>query len=144
NRGPNEEHGGIFVKIAHRGGTLYTWYFHLAAVPRWIRPGVTVAAGQVIGLLGDTGGFHSAPHLHFAMSVKPPNSNYERYLDPEPLIAIWPLWIPKDASNGRLSTSAPGLPVRAPEHKRARKKKVPETTPATAPESPAASEETPN
>jgi murein DD-endopeptidase MepM/ murein hydrolase activator NlpD len=120
NRGPNDEHGGIYVKIAHRGGTLYSWYFHLAAVPRWVKPGTKVTAGQVIGLLGDTGVLHSAPHLHFAMSVKPTNSTFERYLDPEPLIAIWPLWIPKDANTGTLSTDEPGLPVRG-ERKRAKK-----------------------
>src|SRR5262249_27059298 len=70
NRGPNEEHGGIFVKIAHRSGTLYSWYFHLAAVPRWVQPGVKITAGQVIGLVGDTGVKNSGPHLHFSMSVK--------------------------------------------------------------------------
>ena len=55
NRGPNEERGGVFVRISHRDGTLFSWYFHLAAVPRWVRPGEKVSAGQVIGLLGDTG-----------------------------------------------------------------------------------------
>jgi murein DD-endopeptidase MepM/ murein hydrolase activator NlpD len=115
NRGPNEGHGGIFVKLAHRGGALYSWYFHLAAVPRWIQPGVKVSAGQVIGLLGDTDVARSGPHLHFALSVKA-SKNTERYLDPEPLIAIWPLWIADDG-NGHLSTvPPPGLPVRAEDH----------------------------
>jgi hypothetical protein len=114
NRGPNEDHGGIFVKIAHRGGALYSWYFHLAAVPRWIIPGVRVTVGQVIGLLGDTGVKRSGPHLHFAMTVKPPGGTRERYLDPEPLLAIWPLWIVEDGK-GRMSTAEPpGVPVRAP------------------------------
>jgi murein DD-endopeptidase MepM/ murein hydrolase activator NlpD len=113
NRGPNDEHGGVFVRIAHRGGTLYTWYFHLAAVPRWIHPGVKVTVGQVIGLVGDTGVKNSGPHLHFAMSVKPGKGAHERYLDPEPLIAIWPLWVP-DERNGHVSTlEPPGMPVRA-------------------------------
>ena len=114
NRGPNEEHGGIFVKIAHRGGTLYSWYFHLAAVPRWVQPGVKVRVGQVIGLLGDTGVFHSAPHLHFSLSVKTSPTAHEHYIDPEPLIAIWPLWIPDaGGEGGHLMTAAtPGIPVR--------------------------------
>src|SRR5262249_48741255 len=57
---------------------------------------------------------HSGPHLHFAMTVKPPHSARERYLDPEPLIAIWPLWIIEDGK-GRMSTAEPpGVPVRVP------------------------------
>jgi murein DD-endopeptidase MepM/ murein hydrolase activator NlpD len=113
NRGPNEERGGVFVRIAHRDGTLFSWYFHLAAVPRSIRPGLKVSAGTLIGLLGDTGVKHSAPHLHFALSVKTSKHVNERYLDPEPLIAIWPLWIPNESgSGGALATSEPGLPMR--------------------------------
>jgi murein DD-endopeptidase MepM/ murein hydrolase activator NlpD len=120
-RGSNEERGGMFVRIGHRGGTLYTWYFHLAAIPKSIQPGMAVSAGTV-GLLGDTGIKHSAPHLHFALSVKH-SKNVERYLDPEPLIAIWPLWIPnEDRTSGRLSTEAPGLPVRATSRRRPRPK----------------------
>jgi murein DD-endopeptidase MepM/ murein hydrolase activator NlpD len=125
NRGPNEDRGGVFVKIAHRDGTLYTWYFHLAAVPRWVRPGASVRAGQVIGLLGDTGVKHSAAHLHFSISVKPHKTARERYLDPEPLIAIWPLWIPNEnQDSGRFSTvEAPGVPVRGETARRRRKGK---------------------
>ena len=114
NRGPNEEHGGIFVKIAHRGGSLFSWYFHLAAVPRWIVPGVRITVGQVIGLLGDTGVQHSGPHLHFAMTVKPLGSATERYLDPESLLAIWPLWIIEDGKGHMSTAEPPGVPVRAP------------------------------
>jgi murein DD-endopeptidase MepM/ murein hydrolase activator NlpD len=118
NRGPNEERGGIFVKIAHRSGALYSWYFHLAAVPRWIVPGAKIAVGQVIGLLGDTGIKRSAPHLHFAMTVKPPAGARERYLDPEPLIAIWPLWIVEDGKGHASTAEPPGMPVRIPPRKR--------------------------
>src|SRR5262249_27021950 len=132
NRGPNEEHGGIFVKIAHRGGSLYSWYFHLAGVPRWVKPGVNIKAGQVIGLLGDTGIGRSSPHLHFSISVKPSKYAHERYIDPEPLIAIWPLWIANDnASGGHMTTEvAPGLPVR--ERDRPRPKPAEPTEPAPA------------
>ncbi len=113
-RGPNEDHGGVFVKLSHRGGTLFTWYFHLAAVPRWVKPGAKVTAGRVIGLVGDTGVKRSAPHLHFAMTVKRRDRERERYIDPEPLLAIWPLWLREPgAPFGRLTTDAPpGLPVR--------------------------------
>ncbi|MDB4954136.1 MAG: Peptidase [Myxococcales bacterium] len=131
NRGPNEEHGGMFVKISHRGGSLYTWYFHLAAVPRWIQPGVKVVVGQVIGLVGDTGVKNSGPHLHFAMSVKPSKTAHERYLDPEPLIAIWPLWIPKEGTtDGHVTIfEAPGISVRAREHAKAKPESPPEPKP---------------
>jgi hypothetical protein len=101
------------VKIAHRGAALYSWYFHLAAVPRWIAPGVRVTVGQVIGLLGDTGVQRSGPHLHFAMTVKPTGAR-ERYLDPESLLAIWPLWIVEDGKAHMSTGEPPGLPVRAP------------------------------
>jgi murein DD-endopeptidase MepM/ murein hydrolase activator NlpD len=113
NRGPNEERGGVYVRIAHRQGTVFTQYFHLAAVPKWIKEGVEVQAGQVIGLLGDTGVHHSAPHLHFTISVKPSPDLPEQYIDPEPLIALWPVWMPEGMGQGRLSTmEPPGLPVR--------------------------------
>ncbi len=147
NRGPNEERGGVFVKIAHREGALYSWYFHLAAVPRWIQPGVKITAGQVIGLLGDTGVKNSGPHLHFSMSVKASKGGRERYLDPEPLIAIWPLWIADDGK-GHLSTGEPpGMPVREPA--RAKVRRVTEssdqvTTPEVAtPEAPSSAEAKP-
>jgi murein DD-endopeptidase MepM/ murein hydrolase activator NlpD len=138
NRGPNEERGGVYVRIAHRDGTLFSWYFHLAAVPRSIRPGLKVSAGTLIGLLGDTGVKHSAPHLHFALSVKTSKHN-ERYLDPEPLIAIWPLWIPGESgTGGALATSEPGLPMRGdtgPKRKKSRKTKAGKTENEAPPES---------
>jgi murein DD-endopeptidase MepM/ murein hydrolase activator NlpD len=122
NRGPNEERGGVFVRIAHREGTLFSWYFHLAAVPRSIRPGEKVKAGTLIGLLGDTGVKHSAPHLHFALSVRTSKHARERYLDPEPLIALWPLWIPNEEGGGSMSTVEPGMPMRGDRGDRKRKK----------------------
>jgi murein DD-endopeptidase MepM/ murein hydrolase activator NlpD len=112
-RGPNDERGGIFVKIAHRDGTLFSWYFHLAAVPRWVHRGVKVSAGQVIGC-SEHGRQAIGTAPHFSLSVKSSKTTHERYLDPEPLIAIWPLWIPGDPERrGRLSiTTEPGMPVR--------------------------------
>jgi murein DD-endopeptidase MepM/ murein hydrolase activator NlpD len=117
NRGPNEDHGGVFVKITHRDGALFSWYFHLAAVPRWVQPGTKVKVGSVIGLLGDTGIKHSAPHLHFAMTVRPPSAGRERYIDPEPLLALWPLWLP-DEHKVSTTVAAPGVPVRGPARSR--------------------------
>jgi hypothetical protein len=123
-RGPNEEHGGLYVRIAHRDGTIFSQYFHLAAIPRQLVPGVHVKVGDVVGLLGDTGVKHSAPHLHFTLSVRPATDAQEKYMDPEPLIALWPLRIPVDQNNEVVTTHiAPGVP-----HGAATKKKKKHTS----------------
>lgn len=88
---------GLYVRLAHRNGTVFSQYMHLAAIPRWIRPGAKVRAGDVVGLVGDTGVRDSFAHLHFSLSVLPnpgPGAR-EIFMDPEPLIALWPLKIPR-------------------------------------------------
>jgi murein DD-endopeptidase MepM/ murein hydrolase activator NlpD len=112
-RDPNEQHGGHYVRIAHHNGTVFTQYFHLAAIPRWVEAGARVSAGDVIGLLGDTGVKESTAHLHFTVSVRPAADWPERYIDPEPLIALWPLRIPLESSPIVLISTGgpPGLPL---------------------------------
>lgn len=112
-RGPNPDRGGRFVRISHRNGTLFTWYFHLAAIPRGLQRGTYVKAGDVIGLLGDSGVKESAPHLHFALTIRMPKEGFERYIDPEPLIALWPLRVPIDGSEVGLFTvlADTGIPL---------------------------------
>jgi murein DD-endopeptidase MepM/ murein hydrolase activator NlpD len=112
-RAANEQHGGHYVRIAHHNGTVFTQYFHLAAIPRWVEAGVPVKAGDVIGLLGDTGVKESSPHVHFTVSVRPAPSWPEQYVDPEPLIALWPLRIPlADSPIVLISTEGrPGVPL---------------------------------
>jgi hypothetical protein len=116
-RGPNEEHGGLYVRLSHRGGTIFTQYFHLAAIPKWIQPGAKVKMGEVVGLLGDTGVKHSTAHLHFTVSVKPSAEVNERYIDPEPLVALWPLRMPVGGAIGGAAMvtaqAAPGVPLGA-------------------------------
>lgn len=112
-RGPNEDHGGLYVRIAHRGGTIFSQYFHLAAIPKQLRPGAHVKMGEVIGLLGDTGVKHSSAHLHFTMSVKPSALVPEQYIDPEPLIALWPLRVPVQGGAMVSAEAAPGVPLGA-------------------------------
>ncbi len=126
-RGPNEDHGGVYVRIAHRNGTVFTQYFHLAAVPRWIFPGAQVKAGALVGLLGDTGVKESGPHLHFTLSVKPSTQVAERFMDPEPLIALWPLRMPIAGSPAvRIDTSVePGVPLGASPKRKTKKSKAP-------------------
>jgi murein DD-endopeptidase MepM/ murein hydrolase activator NlpD len=113
-RGPNEEHGGLYVRMAHRDGTIFSQYFHLAAIPRWVQPGMPIKVGDLIGLVGDTGVKRSAPHLHFTLSVRPSPSSPEKFMDPEPLIALWPLRIPVDESSTVVTAHvAPGVPLGA-------------------------------
>jgi hypothetical protein len=112
-RGPNEDHGGLYVRLSHRGGTIFTQYFHLAAIPKWIQPGAKVKMGEVVGLLGDSGVKHSSAHLHFTVSVKPSAQQVERYIDPEPLVALWPLRMPINGTTMVTASAAPGVPLGA-------------------------------
>jgi hypothetical protein len=92
-RGANEEHGGVYVRLAHLGGMAFTQYFHLAAVPRGLTRGTHVKAGDVIGLLGDTG-TSGGRHLCFALSVRPSPEFSEVYWDPRRWMARWALRLP--------------------------------------------------
>ena len=114
-RDPNEHHGGHYVRLSHMAGTVYTQYFHLAAIPRRLQPGVSVKAGDVIGLLGDSGIKEAEPHLHFTVSVRPTTESSERYMDPEPLVALWPVRIPVLGSPQRpvAVVALPALPLGA-------------------------------
>jgi len=105
---------GLYVRVAHRDGTIFSQYMHLAAIPRWIRPGTKVHAGDVVGLVGDTGVKDAFAHLHFSMSVIPhpgPGAK-EIFMDPEPLIALWPLKIPR-WGGGADASFDPGAPLGA-------------------------------
>jgi hypothetical protein len=112
-RSLNPDRGGRFVRISHHGGTVFTQYFHLAAIPRGLERGMTVKSGQVIGLVGDTGVKQSAPHLHFSVSIRLSPERPEKYIDPEPLIALWPLHVPLEGSDAGLVTitAPPGVPL---------------------------------
>ena len=104
--------GGVYVRIAHWGGAVFTQYFHLAAVPQHLYVGMHVAAGDVIGLVGDTGLVGEHAHLHFALSVRPSSDQTEVYWDPEPLMAEWPLHNPERGSVAGLQTpEAPPEPI---------------------------------
>jgi murein DD-endopeptidase MepM/ murein hydrolase activator NlpD len=82
---------GRFVRLRHRSGTVVTAYMHLAEIRADLKPGVAVKAGEPIGTVGDTGVVRSGPHLHFAISVRPSVDGPELYIDPEPLLHLWPL-----------------------------------------------------
>jgi murein DD-endopeptidase MepM/ murein hydrolase activator NlpD len=107
-RGPNPDHGGRYVRLVHRNGTIATQYFHLSEIPRRLAEGATVKAGEVVGFVGLSGVKRSEPHLHFTIEVQDPQGHDGRYLDPEPLVALWPLRVShKSDAELRLTTAAP-------------------------------------
>ena len=93
-RDGNDPRGGQYVRLAHFGGMVFTQYFHLAAIPRGVGRGTHVKAGDVIGLLGDTGLEGESRHLHFALSIRPSKEWAEVYWDPTPWLARWPQRMP--------------------------------------------------
>lgn len=109
-QGPGHpEHGGQYVRLSHLGGLVFTQYFHLAAIPRGIARGAHVKAGELIGLLGDTGTDDGRRHLTFALSVRPSSEYPEVYWDPSPWMGGWPLRVPPNGTvAGFVMTSRPG------------------------------------
>jgi murein DD-endopeptidase MepM/ murein hydrolase activator NlpD len=57
--------GGLIVVVDHPGD-VQTWFLHLSQV--LVKPGDTVAGGQVIALSGNTG-TGTAPHFHLETHV---------------------------------------------------------------------------
>jgi hypothetical protein len=96
--GGHDDHGGQYVRIAHFGGLAFTQYFHLAAIPRGISRGAHVKAGELIGLLGDTGTETGRKHLYFALTARPSSAYPEVYWDPSPWMSTWPLRVPPNGS----------------------------------------------
>lgn len=89
-----DERGGQYVRLSHFGGMVFTQYFHLAAIPRGVSRGARIRAGEIIGLLGDTGIKGSRRHLHFTLSIHPSIAFSEVYWDPRPWMANCPLRLP--------------------------------------------------
>jgi murein DD-endopeptidase len=61
---PLENVSGNFVSL-DLGGGRYAFYEHLKHGSIRVKAGDRVKSGQVIGLLGNSGGSSSGPHLHF-------------------------------------------------------------------------------
>jgi murein DD-endopeptidase len=61
---PLENVSGNFVCL-DLGGGRYAFYEHLKHGSVRVKAGASVKSGQVIGLLGNSGGSSSGPHLHF-------------------------------------------------------------------------------
>jgi len=93
-----DERGGQYVRIAHLGGLVFTQYFHLAGMPRTLFRGSHVKAGDLIGLLGDTGTDDGRKRLYFALSARPSPTLPEVYWDPSPWMGSWPLRLPPNGT----------------------------------------------
>jgi len=102
---------GRFIRINHRGGHVVSSYMHLDGIRNDLRPGLPVKAGELIGTVGDTGVQHSGPHLHFAISIRRDANGEELFIDPEPLLHLWPTQDHAPASlQGMEVTPAPRHP----------------------------------
>lgn len=60
-------HRANFVRVLHDDGTM-AMYAHLEYYGVGVKPGQRVAAGDLLGLSGNTG-YSTGPHLHFAVLV---------------------------------------------------------------------------
>lgn len=74
NRVGGNSNYGIYVVLLHRDpvGDVYTLYAHLAEVPKTLRAGQKVSAGETIGVMGNTssGGIPmQRAHLHFEIGL---------------------------------------------------------------------------
>jgi murein DD-endopeptidase MepM/ murein hydrolase activator NlpD len=58
---------GNVVVIKHSGG-MTTWYAHLSAFAKGLRPGMRVGQSEIIGYVGQTG-WATGPHLHYEFRV---------------------------------------------------------------------------
>ena len=77
---------GLSVRILGDDG-LHYFGAHLSAIARGIHPGVWVPAGQLLGLVGNSGDARfTNPHVHFEVSN--PNPPFTK-LDPFPLLTAW-------------------------------------------------------
>jgi murein DD-endopeptidase MepM/ murein hydrolase activator NlpD len=70
NAAPGHEPGNNVVEDI--GGGRYVLYAHLkpGSIPAWVREGVRLRAGELIGRVGNSGN-SGAPHLHFQVMVTP-------------------------------------------------------------------------
>ena len=73
---PGDSNYGRYIVIEHPDlvPAVYTLYAHLARIEPGIRPGVSVQAGQVIGLMGRSEGSLAIPkeraHMHFEIGLR--------------------------------------------------------------------------
>lgn len=62
-----EDYGNMIL-IDHGGG-VFTRYAHLASFARGLSPGVTVQAGEPLGLMGNSASYQIPIHLHYELLI---------------------------------------------------------------------------
>jgi peptidoglycan LD-endopeptidase LytH len=83
---PGGSNYGRYIVIEHPDlrPAVYTLYAHLARIEPGVRPGVSVAAGQTIGLMGRSSSGQAIPrergHLHFEIGLRVTDSFDSWYL----------------------------------------------------------------
>ena len=78
---------GRFIRINHHGGAMASTYLQLDGIREDLRPGIPVKLGEPIGTVAASG---PHPHLRFAVSIRDLTTGEERFINPEPLLTLWP------------------------------------------------------
>ncbi len=81
--------GGITIYEFDRNQEREYYYAHLDHYATFLREGMNVEQGDVIGYVGTTGNAPAnTPHLHFAVSILPPTKEWWKGqpIDPYPLL----------------------------------------------------------
>lgn len=95
--------GGNFVVIIDGRHGYYHYYAHLEA-PSAVRSEQSVAAGMLLGYLGDTGRARGTPpHLHYQVSIRNDRGALQSFLNPYPdLFRLAARWQPQVSAGGRV------------------------------------------
>lgn len=95
--------GGNFVVIIDSRQGYYHYYAHMEA-PSTVRSGQSVAAGTLLGYLGDTGRAQGTPpHLHYQVSIRDDRGALQSFLNPYPdLFWLAARWQPRVSAGGRV------------------------------------------
>lgn len=90
-RDPLRGEEGRFVRINHNGGAIASSYLQLDGIRQDLKAGVPVKAGEPIGTVAHSGSTSTRPHLRFSMSVRSAADGSVLFIDPQPLLALWPI-----------------------------------------------------
>jgi len=95
--------GGNIVVIIDRNIGYYHYYAHMQSYPN-VRSGQRIAAGQLLGYLGDTGKARGTPpHLHYQVSIRNDRGMLQSFLNPYPeLTRLAARWRPQTSRGGRV------------------------------------------